>query len=101
LGAAMFEMLEGIRIESRSDSALHPLKHGPSGWITRTGGALAGPIAVGLRTASFMVRPDRSRSLRKWAAWSSIMGSLITRVGWIYAGHASARDWKLSLENRR
>jgi hypothetical protein len=100
-GAAMFETLEGLRIESRDSASLDPLKHGPSGWITRTGGALAGPVAIGLRTVSLLARDHRSKSLRKWAALSSIIGSLITRVGWIYAGHASARDWKLPLENSR
>ena len=101
LGGAIFEMLEGIRIESRGHSSLDPLKHGPSGWITRAGGALAGPIPAALRTASLMARQERSQSLRRWAAWSSIVGSLLTRIGWIYAGHASARDWKLPLEETR
>lgn len=99
MGAAMFELLEGIRLESRDSTSLDPLKHGPSGWITRAGGALAGPIPLALRTASLLSRQNRSQSLRKWAAWSSIMGSMITRIAWIYAGHVSARDWKLPLEN--
>lgn len=98
LGAAIFETLEGIRIESSSHASLDPLKHGPSGWITRAGGALAGPIPAVLRTASLIAAQERSQSLRRYAAWSSIIGSLITRIGWIYAGHASARDWRLPLE---
>jgi hypothetical protein len=101
LGAAIFEMLEGARIESGDHAALHPLKGGLSGFITRTGGALAGPLPAALRTASLVVSEERSQSLRRWAAWSSIIGSLLTRVGWIYAGHVSARDWKLPLETRR
>jgi hypothetical protein len=35
--------------------------------------------------------------LRKAAAVSAIAGSLLTRVAWIYAGHVSARDWKIPL----
>lgn len=99
IGAAVFETLEGIRIESRTIEALDPLKNGPSGWVTRAGGALAGPVPALLRVASLMTSEKRSQSLRKWAAWSSIAGSLMTRIGWIAAGHASAQDWKLPLAN--
>jgi hypothetical protein len=98
LGAAIFETLEGARIESRDRSFLDPLKHGPSGWITRAGGALAGPIPALLRLASLFASHKRSPSFRRWASWSSIAGSLVTRIGWIEAGRVSARDWKLPLE---
>src|SRR5579871_3731935 len=96
LGSAIFETMEGFLIESRNDSDVDPLKYGPSGWITRIGGALAGPIPAALRLAS-MFSAKRSRSLRRWAAWSSIFGSVATRIGWISAGHASARNWRLPL----
>ena len=99
LGAALFETLEGLRIESRRHSHLDPLKHGSSGWVTRAGGALSGPIPTLLRAASLFGGTRRSSSLRRWAAWSAIAGSLLTRVGWISAGHESARDWKLPLQN--
>jgi Polysulphide reductase, NrfD len=98
LGAAIFETLEGARIESRNRAYLDPLKHGPSGWVTRAGGALAGPISAALRVASVFATEERSRSLGRWASWSSIVGSLATRIGWIYSGRISARDWKLPLE---
>jgi Polysulphide reductase, NrfD len=98
LGAAMFETWEGLRIEGRSHSHLDPLKNGPSGWITRAGGALSGPIPLALRVASIFGSERRESSLRRWAAVSSVVGSLITRIAWIYAGHVSARDWKLPLE---
>ncbi len=99
MGAALFETLEGLRIESRRHSYLDPLKHGSSGWVTRAGGALSGPIPTLLRAASLFGGTRRSSSLRRWAAWSAIAGSLLTRVGWISAGHESARDWKLPLQN--
>src|SRR5712691_6592608 len=35
LGAALFECWEGLRIEGRGYSHFDPLKHGPSGWMTR------------------------------------------------------------------
>ena len=100
LGAAIFETLEGLSLESRAKEYVDPLKHGPSGWITRAGGALAGPVPALLRTASLFSGHERSRSLRRFAAWSSILGSLVTRIAWIYAGHVSARNWKLPLEDR-
>ena len=98
LGAAMFEIWEGMRIETHAHEAVSPLKHGASGWITRTGGVLSGPVPTALRLASLFGNGRRSQSLRRWAAWSSIAGSLITRIAWIYAGHVSARDWRLPLE---
>jgi len=101
LGAALFEMWEGIRIETRSHAELDPLKHGASGWITRAGGMLSGPVPMALRAASLFSK-KRSPNLRRWAAMSSIAGSLITRLAWVHAGHVSARDWKLPLtDNRR
>jgi hypothetical protein len=39
-----------------------------------------------------------SSRIRKWAAISGIAGSLLTRYGWMAAGKASARDWRLPLE---
>ncbi len=98
LGAAVFEMWEGLRIEGRSHYHLDPLKHGTSGFITRTGGVLSGPVPAALRALSLFGDEKRSRSLRRWASWSSILGSLITRIAWIRAGQVSAQDWRLPLE---
>jgi hypothetical protein len=100
LGAAIVECWEGWRIENNCQAHLDPLKRGASGVIVRTGGALSGPIPLALRALSFMLGSKRSRELRRWAAISSIAGSLLTRIGWIYAGHVSARDWRASLEIR-
>jgi len=100
LGAAIFETIEGLRIETRSYPELEPLKRGTSGWITRAGGVLSGPVPAILRTAT-LFGAGRSRSLDRWAAWSAVVGSLVTRVAWIYAGHVSARDWRLPLKSER
>jgi hypothetical protein len=100
LGAAIFESWQGLRIESRSHDHLDPLKHGPSGLITRAGGVLSGPLPTLLRAASLFGGERRSSNLRKWASWSAIAGSLITRFAWVHAGHVSARDWRLPLKNR-
>jgi len=95
LGAAAFECYEGWRIESQQTLANRPLKYGTSGGIVRAGGLLSGPVPLALRTLSILTG---SRKLRRAAAASAVAGSLLTRVGWIAAGHASARDWRVPLE---
>jgi len=97
IGAALFECWEGLRIETRPHSGLDPLKYGPSGMLTRAGGVLSGPVPAALRLISLFTGVRNSSSLRKTAAASAIAGSLLTRIAWIYAGHVSARDWKLPL----
>ena len=98
MGAAIFETFEGLRIESRTHASLEPLKHGTSGWITRMGGVLSGPVPTLLRAASLFAENRKSSSLRRWAAASAIAGSLITRFAWVHAGHVSARSWDLPLD---
>lgn len=101
LGAAIFETLEGMRIEMRSHAELAPLKRGASGWITRTGGILSGPVPLLLRVASMLGEGKRTRSLTRFASWSAVAGSLLTRIAWIYTGHVSAQDWRLPLQDSR
>jgi hypothetical protein len=92
------ETLEGVKLEFRRDPEINePLKHGASGWITRAGGVLSGPVPLALRLAAELSGPKRSRSLRRIAAGSSIIGSLLTRIGWVKAGSVSAKDWRLPL----
>jgi Polysulphide reductase, NrfD len=98
LGAALWESWEGLRIESRQEPALEPLKRGPSGTITRIGGLLAGPLPAALRVMGLLAGKRRATSLRAAASVSAVAGSLLTRIAWIYAGHVSARDWKLPLD---
>ena len=96
IGAAAMESYEGFHLEFMRDPGVNrPLKRGATGWITRLGGVLSGPLPLALR---LIATASRSRRLRRLAAWSSIAGSILTRVGWIYAGHASARDWRIPLE---
>jgi len=75
-----------------------PLKHGTSGVITRMGGALSEPIPTALRLVSMFRRGGRTASFRRWAAISAVAGSLLTRMAWLRAGVASARDWRQPLE---
>jgi hypothetical protein len=98
IGSAVYECLEGFNLESRSDPALRPLKRGVSGWITRTGGVMSGPLPLALRLLAGNSGSSRSRTLRRWAAMCGIAGSLLTRYGWVHAGHSSAWDWRLPLD---
>jgi hypothetical protein len=96
IGASAVESYEGFQLEFRRDPRVNrPLKHGVTGWTTRLGSILAGPVPLALR---LIATATGSRRLRRAAAWSSIAGSILTRVGWIYAGHESARDWRIPLQ---
>jgi hypothetical protein len=98
LGAAAVETLEGVNIEVSRKPAVEPLKRGTSGFITRLGGVLSGPVPLALRIAAAFSGRRRSIKLRRIAAASSVAGSMLTRIAWVQAGHVSARDWRLPLE---
>jgi len=93
--AAAWETYEGVHIETRAERELRPLKRGTSGWVVRAGGLLSGPLPAALRLACLF---SNSRKLRQAAAVAGIAGSILTRYGWMSAGKASARDWRLPLE---
>jgi hypothetical protein len=93
IGSALWETWEGFHLETRQEAALKPLKRGVSGWITRTGGVMSGPLPLCLR-----VLGGGSQRIRRWAAISGILGSLLTRYGWVRAGRSSAQDWRLPLQ---
>jgi formate-dependent nitrite reductase membrane component NrfD len=94
IGAALFECWEGWHIEARREPVLDPLKHGLSGTLTRAGAVMAGPVPAILRIASLL---SGSRRARRVASVSAVAGALLTRIAWVYAGHVSARDWKIPL----
>jgi Polysulphide reductase, NrfD len=85
IATAAAETALGYAIESRCDPALDPLKRGWSGNVTRLGGVLSGPLPLALRLIG-----GRSVGIRRVAAVSTIAGSLLTRIGWLAAGRASA-----------
>jgi hypothetical protein len=97
IGAAAVETLTGARIELSKDIDSDPLRRGRSGTITRIAGVLSGPVPFLLRVAG-----GRSKKIRRLAAVSTILGSLITRFAWVGAGKISARDPRpvLELEDR-
>ena len=98
LGAAVTECYQGLSLESSKKPILEPLKKGVSGAVVRAGGLLSGPLPLTLRLLSMAVKGKPSRRLRRAAAISSVVGSLIMRIGWVYAGHVSARDWRAPLQ---
>ncbi len=98
IGASALETYEGYHLELKRDPIVNePLKHGVSGWVTRVGGVLSGPLPLALRLAA-LVTGGRARKLRRAAAISGIAGSILTRYGWVAAGRASARDYRLPIE---
>jgi len=95
MAASAFEVYEGIEVETRRNRVNEPLHKGLSGAIVRTGGMLSGPLPLALRLGSLLTG---NIALRRAACWSSLVGSLLTRFGWIQAGHASARDHRIPLQ---
>lgn len=96
--ASAGETLEGVKIELENKPANEAIKKGLSGTITRLGGVLSGPLPLALRLAAIFAREAHSKQLVRTASAASLAGSLLTRVGWIRAGHSSARDYRLPLQ---
>ena len=85
--ASTVETLVAIIIELRGRYVDRPLREGVVGWLTRTGGALAGPTSLMLRIFS-----GHSSVARYVAAVCFVIGALISRYAWIGAGRFSSRD---------
>ena len=85
--AAAVETAIDARLALTAARANEPLEHGRSGWLTRSGAWLSGPVPLALRLLG-----RRSSALSRAAAVSAIAGSLLTRFGWLAAGRASAGD---------
>jgi polysulfide reductase-like protein len=98
MGGSAVEILEGINVELSKKPAMEPLRCGRSGWLTRFGGVLSGPVPLALRVAAAFADQRRSCKLRRIAAASSIAGSMLTRIAWVHAGHVSAQDWRWPLQ---
>lgn len=98
IAASLGETLEGVKLEATSKPANEPLKKGMSGAITRLGGVLTGPLPLALRLAAAVASERRAKQLTRVAAAATLAGSFCTRLGWIKAGHASARDYRLPLQ---
>ncbi|MFN2420610.1 MAG: NrfD/PsrC family molybdoenzyme membrane anchor subunit [Gemmatimonadota bacterium] len=83
LAAAAIETGFGAWIElHRHGPVDRALREGPSGLLLRGAGFLAGPTALALRLVGLV----------PWAAGAFLVGALLSRYGWVAAGHASGRD---------
>ena len=69
------------------DASREALHRGTAGTLTRAAGLLSGPVALAVRLASLWWPP-----VRLAASVAMIVGSALTRFGWIAAGRVSARD---------
>jgi hypothetical protein len=98
IAASLGETIEGVKLETTFKPANDPLKKGASGLITRLGGVLSGPVPLVVRLAAAFAGEKRSRQLVRVASAATIAGSFFTRLGWIRAGHASAKDYRLPLQ---
>jgi len=85
--ASTVETLLATMIEVRGRYVDRPLREGTVGWLTRSGGILAGPISLLLR-----IFAGHNSGGRYLAALCFISGALITRYAWISAGRVSSRD---------
>lgn len=93
IAAAAAETAVGAVLEGKRRPAVQPARSGVSGLTIRAGGVLSGPLPLALR----LLFP-RSQRARRLAALSSLAGSLLTRFGWVAAGHASAKNPMMALD---
>src|ERR1700728_1037496 len=85
--AAGIETAIGALLEVQKKSADAPLHHGRSGWTLRIGGVLEGPVALVVRI--FWASLPMGREA---AAICFLVGALMSRYAWIWAGRTSAHD---------
>lgn len=80
----------------RKGPADGPLHHGPSGMLFRVAGLLEGPAALLIRGIWGSASAGRGA-----AAVCFILGALLSRYAWLWAGRASARDPKTQFAQQR
>jgi formate-dependent nitrite reductase membrane component NrfD len=93
MSGAAFVTAVALQFEFRKDRVTLPLVTGTSGLMTRLGDALSGPIPLVLRLISGAVP-----AARLTGAIMAVVGSLLTRFGWIAAGRRSVQDPQLVLD---
>jgi len=84
LVAAGIETVIGIAFERRRSSAQSPLGQGRAGRLVRVADLLSGPVALVLRLSGGYWIVGRTL-----AGISAIVGSFLTRYGWVEAGRRS------------
>ena len=86
VGAALVETMMAAHVELEDTATMRGIRSGSAGALVRTAGLLSGPVPLALRLFA-----GRSQTARRAAAVSTLLGSLLTRVGWIEAGRNDAR----------
>jgi formate-dependent nitrite reductase membrane component NrfD len=94
--ASGIETLLDLLFEARKQAVDRPLYHGPSGIGFRVAGALEGPIALLIR--AFWAS---SAYGRRTAAICFLVGSLLSRIVWIWAGRISAKQPQIEFARQR
>jgi hypothetical protein len=94
--AAGIETVIGASIELRRRPVDAPLHHGKSGIVLRASGFIEGPAALLLRFFASSIPGGRYM-----AAGCFLVGALLSRYGWIWAGRASAHDPKVLFQLQR
>ncbi|HXW55527.1 MAG TPA: NrfD/PsrC family molybdoenzyme membrane anchor subunit [Candidatus Cybelea sp.] len=84
--ASSIETILGVHFELSRLPVNAPLHRGKSAWAFRIAGTLTGPVTLLLRLLF------DSADARRMAAICFLVGSLLSRFAWIWAGVASARD---------
>ncbi len=87
IAASGIETAIGALLEIQKKPVDAPLHHGRSGWTLRIGGVLEGPVALLLRIFWGSLPAGREA-----AAICFLVGALLSRYAWIWAGRASAHD---------
>lgn len=88
LGAAVFESMAMVALETGDDRETAPLRNR----LTTLGAVLSGPIPLVMRLFG-----GKSKNARRVAAAATLAGSLITRFAWVEAGKKSAKDVGIAL----
>lgn len=96
LGAAAVEAWEAVDLLRTNDRTLEPAKRGLSGGLIQAAGVLSGPVPIALRLLALFGR--KKRIVRTLAAVCGVVGSILLRYGWVRAGSASTRDWRIPLQ---
>jgi Polysulphide reductase, NrfD len=84
LGASVYESLTTNAIDAQRDRVSQPIRENRA---AKWAGLLSGPIPLALRILGH----------RKAAAVATLTGSLLTRIAWVQAGKASAKDASVAL----
>lgn len=92
LAVAAAETVIIVLIGRRRDLDRTSLTTGASGALLRAAGLLSGPLSVLLRVWAF-----QAPVVRPVAAVAMLVGSALTRFGWVAAGRVSAQDLKSPL----